>query len=305
MTRYMLRRLSHSVFILVGISLVTFLLVHLSGDPASLYLPLDASPEDVEAVRASLGLDRPLHRQYLEFVRGAVRGDFGISLRHREPALNLVIQRLPATLQLAVAGMGVAVLTAIPLGVVAAVRRESPVSTLASVAGLLGQSMPVFWLGLLLILLLSVKMRLLPPSGRGGISHLIMPAVTIGTYSMAMVMRLMRSAVLDVLGRDFIRTARSKGLPERLVIYRHALRNALIPVVTVTGLQFGVLLGGAVITETVFSWPGLGRLLIQAFNNRDMPTIQAAVFVMAVMIVAVNLITDLAYSHLDPTVRFG
>ena len=305
MNRYLLRRLGHSVFILIGISLVTFMLVHLTGDPASLYLPLDASPEDVEALRTSLGLDRPLHQQYLEFVRGLVVGDFGQSMRHREDALNLVLRRLPATLQLATAAMGLAVLAAIPLGVVAATRRDSLISTAASVLGLLGQSMPVFWMGIVMILLFSVRLRLLPPSGRGSPVHLIMPAVAIGTYSMAMIMRLVRSAMLEVLGKDYVRTARSKGLPERLVIYKHSLRNALIPVITVTGLQFGVLLGGAVITETVFSWPGLGRLLIQSFNNRDMPVIQAAVFVIAVMIVAVNLVTDLAYSRLDPTVRFG
>ncbi len=305
MSRYLLRRLVHACLILLGVSLVTFLLMHLTGDPVTLFMPLDSSPEDVAVMRTALGFDRPLHLQYLTFLGGATRGDFGSSLRHRQPALGLVLERLPATMQLTMLALGLAVLAAIPLGVVAAARRKSSVSLLAYLLGLLGQSMPVFWLGIVLILFFSVNLRLLPASGRGTIAHLIMPAVTIGTYSMAMLMRLMRATMIEILSQDFVRTARAKGLSERVVVFKHAMRNALIPVVTVMGLQLGTLLGGAVITETVFSWPGLGRLLIQGFNNRDMPVVQAAVFVMALMIVFANLLTDLAYGALDPRVRYG
>ncbi|MFO8059832.1 MAG: ABC transporter permease [Bacillota bacterium] len=305
MNRYFLKRIVHSVFILVGVSLVTFLLVHMTGDPVTLFLPLDAGPEDIEAVRVALGFDRPIYQQYLGFLRGAVRGDFGTSMRHREEAMGLVLDRLPATMQLTFAAMAVAVAVAVPLGVIAATHRDSLASLVASVLGLLGQSMPVFWLGIMMILLLSVNLGWFPASGRGGFIHLVMPAVAIGTYSMAAVMRMMRSTMIEVLGLDFIRTARAKGVSERAVVYKHGLRNALIPVVTVTGLRFGTLLGGAVITETVFAWPGLGRFLIQGLNNRDMPVVQASVFVMALMIVAVNLLTDLVYSYLDPTVRFS
>lgn len=305
MGRYFARRAVHSIFILIGVSLVTFLLVHMTGDPVTLFLPLDASPEAVRAMRTALGFDRPLYQQYASFLQGAVSGDFGTSLRHREGALDLVLGRLPATMQLTFVAMGVAVVVAVPLGVVAATHKDSAASLAASLLGLLGQSMPTFWLGIMMILLFSVGLRWLPASGRGSLVHLIMPALAIGTYSMAMVMRLMRSTMIEVLSLDFVRTARAKGLSEQVVVYKHGLRNALIPVVTVVGLQFGTLLGGAVITETVFAWPGLGRFLIQGLNNRDMPVVQAAVFVMALMIVSVNLLTDMVYSYLDPTVRFN
>ncbi len=305
MGRYFARRAVHSIFILIGVSLVTFLLVHMTGDPVTLFLPLDASPEAVRAMRTALGFDRPLYQQYASFLQGAVSGDFGTSLRHREGALDLVLGRLPATMQLTFVAMGVAVVVAVPLGVVAATHKDSAASLAASLLGLLGQSMPTFWLGIMMILLFSVSLRWLPASGRGSLVHLIMPALAIGTYSMAMVMRLMRSTMIEVLSLDFVRTARAKGLSEQVVVYKHGLRNALIPVVTVVGLQFGTLLGGAVITETVFAWPGLGRFLIQGLNNRDMPVVQAAVFVMALMIVSVNLLTDMVYSYLDPTVRFS
>ena len=305
MGRYFARRAVHSIFILIGVSLVTFLLVHMTGDPVTLFLPLDAGPEAVRAMRTALGFDRPLYQQYASFLQGAVSGDFGTSLRHREGALDLVLGRLPATMQLTFVAMGVAVVVAVPLGVVAATHKDSAASLAASLLGLLGQSMPTFWLGIMMILLFSVSLRWLPASGRGSLVHLIMPALAIGTYSMAMVMRLMRSTMIEVLSLDFVRTARAKGLSEQVVVYKHGLRNALIPVVTVVGLQFGTLLGGAVITETVFAWPGLGRFLIQGLNNRDMPVVQAAVFVMALMIVSVNLLTDMVYSYLDPTVRFS
>ncbi len=305
MTRFLLRRAFHAALIMVGVSLVTFLLMHLTGDPVTLFLPMDASPEDVQTMRTAMGFDRPVYVQYVDFLGGVIRGDFGDSLRHRAPALGLVVERLPATMQLTFAALALAVVTAIPLGVIAAARRRSGISLIAYIVGLLGQSMPVFWLGIVLILFLSVNLRLLPASGRGSWLHLLMPAVTIGTYSMALLMRLMRATMIEVLSQDFIRTAKAKGLSERVVVFKHALRNALIPVVTVMGLQLGTLLGGAVITETVFSWPGLGRFLIQGFNNRDMAVVQAAVFVMALMIVTANLLTDLAYGALDPRVRYG
>jgi len=295
----------HAMLILLGVSLVTFLLMHLTGDPVTLFMPLDASPEDIAVMRSAMGFDRPIMVQYLHFVGDALRGDFGQSLRHRQPALSLVVGRLPATMQLTVLALLLAVVAAVPLGVVSAARRGSGVSFAASLLGLLGQSMPVFWLGIVLILLFSVNLRWLPASGRGSIVHLIMPAVTIGTYSMAMLMRLMRATMMDVLSQDYIRTARAKGISERGVIFKHAMRNAAIPVITVMGLQLGTLLGGAVITETVFAWPGLGRLLIQGFHNRDMAVVQAAVFVMALMIVVANLLADLTYVLCDPRVRYG
>lgn len=305
MSRYIAKRLQQSILVILGVSVVVFFIMHLTGDPASLMLPLDASPEDVAAFRSVMGLDDPLHIQYSRFLKNAVRGDFGLSLRHNQPALRLVLERMPATFELTAAAMFIAIIVAIPAGVVSATRRYSAADYIGTVAGLWGQSMPVFWLGIMLILLFAVKLPILPASGRGGLSHLILPAVTLGMYSTATIMRLLRSGMVEVLKQDYIKTARAKGLAGKIVIYKHALKNALIPVATVIGLQFGALLGGAVITESIFAWPGVGRLAVQAINARDIPLVQAVVFIMALAIVAINLLTDIVYTYLDPRIRYN
>ncbi len=304
MTKYIVRRLQQSVLVIFGVSLVVFFIMHMTGDPATLMLPLDATAEEVYQFKESLGLNDPLPTQYFRFLGGAVQGDFGNSLRHNSPALPLVMERLPATFQLTFLAMAIAVFIAIPIGVISATRRYSIFDYVGTVGGLLGQSMPVFWLGIMLILLFGVQLQVLPTSGRGTFAHLILPAITLGTYSTATIMRLLRSGMVEVLKQDYIKTAQSKGLSEKVVIYKHALKNALIPVATVIGLQFGALLGGAVITETIFAWPGVGRLAIQAINNRDLPLVQSIVFIMASSIVLINLLTDVAYTYLDPRIRY-
>jgi len=305
MSRYIAKRLQQAVLVILGVSVVVFFIMHITGDPAALMLPLDASPEDVAAFRSAMGFDDPLYIQYFRFLRNAVHGDFGLSLRHHQPALRLVLERMPATFQLTAAAMFIAIVIAIPAGVVSATRRYSAADYVSTVAGLWGQSMPVFWLGIMLILIFAVKLPILPASGKGGLSHLILPAITLGMYSTATIMRLLRSGMMEVLKQDYIKTARAKGLAGKVVIYKHALKNALIPVATVVGLQFGALLGGAVITETIFAWPGVGRLAVQAINGRDIPLVQAVVFIMALTIVAINLLTDIAYTYLDPRIRYN
>lgn len=303
MVRFLWRRLGHSLLVLAGVTIIVFFLTHLTGDPVRLMVPLDATAEDVAKLRREFGFDQPLYVQFLRFARGAVTLDFGRSIRHGDKAMALVLERMPPTLQLTVAALSLAILVAIPLGVITATRRGFLTDSLGSIVGLLGQSTPVFWLGILLIIIFAVMLKWLPAGGRGDWKTLILPAVTLGMYSMASIMRLLRSAMLEVLAQDYIKTARSKGLAERRVIYRHALRNALLPVVTIVGLQLGALLSGAVITETIFNWYGVGRFTVQAIFNRDFPVVQAAVFFFASIIVAINLVTDLLYAALDPRVR--
>ena len=286
-----------------GVSLIAFALTHLSGDPAALLLPPSATLEDIALFRHESGLDRPLPVQYVDFVAHAVRGDFGRSIRYGEPALGLVLDRLPATLELSAAALVLALLIAVPLGIVAAVRRGSAIDQAGLLLSLIGQSFPVFWLGIVLIMLFAENLRWLPASGRGDLAHLLLPAVALAAYTIAIVSRLLRSALIDILSADFIRTARAKGLSGRVVLVRHALKNAALPVVTVIGLQVGTLLGGAVVTEEVFAYPGMGRLALQAIANRDFAVIQAFVVVMAVLITALNILVDLMYTRLDPRVR--
>ncbi len=305
MRGFILRRLVQSIAVIFGVSIVTFLLLHMTGDPAALLLPLDATPEDHVRIRRQLGLDDPLVVQYGRFVGGALRGDFGRSVRQAEPALGLVLERLPATLELTFAAMVIAVVVAVPAGLVAAARRGSAVDQGAMFVALIGQSVPNFWLGIMLLLLFAVTLNLLPPFGRGGLEHLVLPAFTLAMYSMARTARLVRSGLIDVLGQDYVRTARAKGLTELLVLRRHALRNALLPVVTVLGLDLAHLLGGAVITETIFAWPGIGRLAVSAINARDYPVVQAAVFLVAVGYTVINFVVDVLYAYLNPRVRFG
>jgi peptide/nickel transport system permease protein len=301
---YILKRLGEAVLVCFGISVITFLLLHVAGDPVQLLLSIEAKAEDAAVLRKSLGLDRPLYVQYGIFLKGLLQLDFGTSLFIRESAFSLVMERFPATVQLTVAGMVIALVIAVPLGVVAAIRRYSLLDNLCTALAVSGQAMPIFWLGLMLIIFFAVQLRLLPASGRGTFLHLLMPAFTLGASLAPITMRMTRSKMLDILSADYIRTARAKGLREQIVLFRHALRNASIPIVTILGLQFGRLLGGAIVTEAVFAWPGLGTLALSAIRNFDYPLAQACILTMAFIIVVVNLGVDVLVGWLDPRVRF-
>ncbi|HEY7364818.1 MAG TPA: nickel ABC transporter permease [Methylomirabilota bacterium] len=303
MKAYLGRRLVQALFVLFGVSFVVFFILHLTGDPALVLLPPDASAEDIQRFREAMGFNDPFLVQYGRFLAGALRGDFGQSVRHGEPAFALVLERMPATFELSGAALVVALCLAVPAGIVSAVRRNTIIDYVSTVTALLGQSMPTFWLGIMLILVFSVWLNLLPSSGRGSIEHLIMPAVTLGLFTTARIMRLTRSGMLEVLNQDYIRTARAKGVSGPPVIWKHALKNAAIPIVTIVGIELGTLLGGAVITETIFAWPGVGRLSVQAIYNRDYPVVQAAVFLLASTFVLVNLVVDVVYTYLDPRIR--
>lgn len=304
MCDYLIRRVFRLVIVLLGIATIVFVIQNLTGDPTHLLLPLDASKEDIAAMRRQMGFDRPLYVQFFQFLQGSARGDFGQSLRHAQPALDLVVERLPATMELAFAALAVALAVAIPVGVLSAVRPNSALDNAGMVVALLGQSMPIYWSGLMLILLLTVKLGLLPPFGRSGVASLIMPAVSLGFFSMARFTRVTRSSMAEVLGKDYVRTARAKGLGDFRVIARHAFKNAALPIITLVGLELGALLGGAVITETIFAWPGVGRLAIQAIYNRDFPVTRAAVLVLAAIFVLINTIVDILYTYLDPRIRY-
>jgi peptide/nickel transport system permease protein len=305
-TGYVVRRLIQAAGVVVGVSIFIFCLVRLlPGDPARIMLPESASPEQVQAMRRALALDQPIPAQYLIFASQAIRGDLGRSLFYGAPATDVVLGHLPATLGLAGFSLAFALLVAVPVGVFSAVRRDSIWDFLGIGLALAGQSMPAFWLGLMLILVFAVILGVLPASGSGSFAHLILPGVTLGAYLMALVTRLVRSGLLDVLNEDYVRTARAKGLGARAVTYGHALRNVLIPLITVIGLQLGSLLGGAVITETVFAWPGVGTVLFTAINSRDYPLIQASVLLLSIFFVVINLGVDLLYAYVDPRIRHG
>jgi ABC-type dipeptide/oligopeptide/nickel transport system permease component len=304
MLPYLLKRLWHTVFVVVGISVISFFFIHLSGDPVMLMLPGDASHAEIEALREQMGFNDPLYEQYLRFAWQALRGKFGNSLYYKIPAMELILERLPASLELAVAAMLIALVVAVPVGIVSAVRRGSLLDMGAMLGALFGLSMPHFWLGIMMILFFSVELGWLPTSGRGSLAQLVMPSIALGMSLMAMFARLTRSVMLEVLSLDYIRTARSKGLREWIVISKHAFKNALIPIVTVAGMQFGFLLGGTVIIETVFAWPGVGRLVIQAIFNRDYPLVQSIVLVLALIFVAVNFLVDMLYMYLDPQISY-
>jgi len=300
---YLLRRLYQATFVLLGVMTIVFFLLHLSGDPTQLLLPLDATAAERAAFRTQMGFDDPLALQFVRYFLQVVQGDLGYSYRHGEPVLGLILERVPATFQLTLASLTLAILVAIPLGVVAAVRHGTATDSAAMTFALLGQATPVYWLGLLLILLFSVKLGWLPSGGRAGPETLILPAFTLAVFSMARIARITRSGMLDVLGQDYIRTARAKGIVERIVVFKYALRNAAIPLITVIGLEFGVLLGGAVITETVFSWPGVGRFAIDSIFARDYPVVQGIVLVLSSVFVIINLAVDILYTYLDPRIR--
>jgi peptide/nickel transport system permease protein len=301
--RYVFVRILQLVPTLIGVTLFAFIVIRLSGDPTSVLLPADATETERAAFRQAYGLDRPILEQYVRYVWRLLHGDFGVSLFQGEPALRLVLDRLAATVQLAATAIGIVVLVGIPLGVLAAVRRGTVVDyvTLSLVA--LGQSVATFWLGLMLILLFAVAWRLVPPSGYGSAVQIILPAFTLAAYYIAVAARLTRSGMLEVLAQDYIRTARAKGLSERFTVFRHALRNAIIPILTVLGIQIGDLLAGSVVTETVFAWPGVGTLALDAILRRDYPLVQAVIVVLAVIYATVNLAVDLLYAWVDPRVR--
>lgn len=305
MKQFLIKSLLQLVPVMFLISLIVFVLVHVSGDPVALMLPETATPEDHENLSKALGLDQPIYVQYGKFMFNLLQGDFGTSFRYNESALPIVLERLPATFELAAAAMLVATVISIPLGILSATHRNSFIDVIATGAAVLGKAMPHFWLGIMLILLLSVKMGVFPVSGRGTLSHLVLPAITLGTGAAAEMTRLIRSSMLEILGQDYIRTARSKGLVETLVVYKHAFRNSLIPVVTIMALQMSSLIGGALITEAIFAWPGMGQLIIQAVNTSDMAIVQASVFVVALLVIACNLLADLIYRLLDPRIKFN
>jgi peptide/nickel transport system permease protein len=300
---FVLRKILHTAFVAFGVVTLVFAALRLSGDPAATMLPGDASVEELIALRRQLGLDQPLWLQYLQFLGGALTGDFGTSFRHQQPALPLVLERLPATLELAGAALVLAVGLALPLGILAAVYRGRIVDVAAMAFAVVGQATPYFWMGIMLILIVSVELGWLPTSGRGGIERLILPAITLGTHFAASLARLTRTSMLEVFGQQFVTTARAKGLSEWSVVLGHTLKNAAVPVITLIGLQFGTLLGGAVVTETIFAWPGVGRLAVQSVFVRDYPVVQAGVFVLALTFVAINLLVDLLYGVLDPRIR--
>ena len=303
MAQYITKRLLMAVFILWAVATIAFGLTFLSGDPATLMIGDHWTAEQIEAFREHMGYDRPLLSQYGDYLAGFTRGDFGVSVRQQIPVIDLIIQRFPATLELTAAALFLIVFVSIPIGVLSAVRRNTLVDRIAMSGALFAQSVPTFWLGIMLILVFGVWMRWLPVSGRGTFAHLLLPAITLATFSTARIARLVRSSMLDVLGQNYIRTARAKGLPDWRVDYVHALRNALIPVITMLGLEVGSLLGGALITETVFAWPGIGRLTLQAIQVRDLPLVQGVITFGALIFVLVNLIVDLSYSLIDPRIR--
>jgi peptide/nickel transport system permease protein len=300
---FVVRRILHGVVVLFGVSIIVFGLTWLTGDPASVLLPLDTPAERVQEFRRALGLDQPPPIQYAVFVQRALRGDFGTSFRHRTPALQLVLERLPATLRLMAAALVFALLVSIPLGILAARFHRQLPDFLARTVALVGQSMAAPWLGVMLIFLFAVQLRWLPSSGAARPESIVLPAIVAGAFSAAGLTRLLRSSLLDVLGNDYIRTARAKGLNQRLIMWRHALRNAALPVIAFLGVQFTFMFGNTVIAETIFAYPGMSRLAVEAIGTRDMPVIQAFVLIAGAMVVVVNLVVDLLFAWLDPRIH--
>ena len=323
MHKYIIRRLLLTVVVVLGVTLLTFLSIHLAGDPTHFFVSERASAEERQAARERLGFDRPLHVQYLSFIVNLARGDTGNSLQHRVPAFDVVMERMPATLELTIGGFLLSTIVAFPIGILAATRRGTMTDGTLMLGAMLGQSMPSFWLGLMLILFFAVTLRWMPVSGHvpfikpllegrvdealtnlpNAIRYLLMPMVAVSVYSISRNSRLIRSAVLEVLRKDYVVTARAKGLNERVVMTRHAIRNALIPIVTVLALEVAFLLNGVIVTETVFSWPGVGRLVFDAVSQRDVPLVMTAVVLISFLFVSANLIADLLYGYLDPRIR--
>lgn len=303
MTKYVLSRLGEALISVLGLLALVFFAARLTGDPAAMMLPIGATPEQIEEFRRAAGFDRPLLVQFGAFISDALRGDFGTSLQFQRPALTVVLERLPATLELTVAALVLGTTFGALTGMTAALKRGSMLEFCSMSLALLGQATPVFWLGIILIMVFSVELRWLPAGGRDGLANLVLPAVTLAMFLSASVARLLRSSMVEVLKEDYIRTARAKGLVKRAIYLRHAARNALIPVVTILGILAGELLGGAVVTETIFSWPGVGRLIVFAIETKDFPVVQAGVVVISSIFILVNLLVDLSYAALDPRIR--
>jgi len=305
MQRYILHRFLQGVVLLFCVAIIVFALGRLTGSPVDLMLPEDATPEDRAHLMKVLGLDRPYYEQLWLFLAGAVRGDLGQSIRYRQPAVDLFFERLPNTLRLVPMAVGIAVIMAVPLGVVSAVYRGSIIDRLAGVLAVLGIATPNFWLGIGLIYIFSVQLGLLPSARMGGPEHYILPAATLGTFAVAGMMRLVRSSMLEVMDSEFVKLARIKGLSELVVIWKHCLRNAMIPVLSLFGVFVALLVTGAIVTETVFAWPGIGRLTYEAVIFRDYPLLQAVILLDAVIVLAVNLVIDILYAYVDPRIRYA
>lgn len=306
MVPYIIRRIFHGLLVMVAISLVVFLALRLTGDPVMALMGQgNPTKEAVEAMRHSLGLDQPLWQQLVRFLSNLATGNLGNSFRNQQPVLPQILERMPATMTLAAAGLVVSLAVAVPIGIQSAVRRGGALDLGGRVFALIGISFPNFWLGIMLMLIFAVKLRWLPASGYQGFKYLILPGITLGLILSSIITRLIRSTMLDVLRTQYIQTARAKGLSEKVVIFRHAFRNALIPTVTFVGLQLGSLLGGTVILEQVFSWPGVGRLALDGISNRDFPMVQGVVLTLAFIMVLINLLVDLSYGFLDPRIKVG
>jgi len=303
--RYILGRLVQMLVLLFAISIVVFILARATGSPLELLLPLDATQEDFEHLRKELELDRPYPVQYWAFISRAARGDFGNSVRSGEPALQLVMERAPASAKLAGLSLGMAFMASIPLGVLAAARRRSYLDSIATIVAVMGQSVPSFWIAIILIQIFAVSLGLLPVQGIGGWWHYLMPGAVLGGFTVAAMTRLLRSAMIESLGANYVTMARGKGVPEWRVIWKHAFKNALIPVSTFAGITFATIFTAAVVTETVFAWPGVGRLAYEAIKARDYPVIQAVVMFASAVVVLVNLLVDIAYSYIDPRIRYS
>lgn len=303
MRQYIFKRVWQGAIAIVGALFIVFVAQRLSGDPVALMLPMDATEEDFAAMRVELGLDRPFAVQFALFFSSALRGDFGQSYLWHQPAMSLLLDRLPATLELALAGLVFAILIAVPLGVLSAAYRGGWIDNMAKLFAMLGQAMPGFWVGLLLIVVVAVELQWLPAYGRGTLAHLILPAIALGWYPVAAMTRTLRSSMLDILESDYIRMERAIGIPERLIIWRFALRNAAVPLVTMIGVYFANMLGGAFVIEVVFAWPGVGRTVVEAVFARDFPVVQAGVVLASVVFVVVNLMVDLSYGFIDPRIR--
>lgn len=303
MVNYLIKRLGQSLIAIFGVTLVVFMVLHLSGDPVELMVPPSASKADVERLREEMGFNDPILVQYTRFLKGVVVGDFGTSYNYNEPALDIVLERVPASVQLAAAAFIISLALGIPAGVIAAVKRNSKLDAIIRIFALLGQCLPGFWLGIMLILLFSVNLKWLPTSGNEGWESILMPAFTLGVFSAATITRLLRSNMIEVMGKEYIDTAKAKGLDSKKVILKHALKNAFSTILTVLGLQIASLMGGSVIIETVFGWPGIGRLAVQSINNSDFMVVEAIVFLMAIAFVFMNFVVDMMYSVINPRVK--
>ena len=305
MSGFFTRRLIQGVISIIGASMIIFVISRLSGDPILMLLPNDAPASMIDETRRNLGLDKPLWVQYLIFAQNALVGDFGNSYRWKMPALKLILDRLPATIELALSGLLFSVAVAVPVGVMSAVHRGGWIDRIGRIFAMLGQAMPAFWVGLLLILVFAIHLNWLPAFGRGSWSQLVLPAISLGWYPVAAQTRIVRSAMLDVLDSDHIRLSRALGTPERLIIWKYALRNAAVPLLTMLGVYFAAMLGGAFVVETIFAWPGVGRTVVEAVFSRDFPVVQAGVLFTSILFVISNLLVDLSYGLVDPRIRDG